>query len=104
PEGVEAVKEIAATPGLDGLFVGPADLAVSYGETDLNHPKVRAAMGVVGAAAAENGKAAVTFAPSVESTKALRELGITMFFFASEHAWMLQGARATASAFREQAG
>ena len=104
PEGVAAVDEIAATPGLDGLFVGPADLAVAYGETDLNHPKVRTAIGLVGAAAAQHNKAAVTFAPSTDSTAALRELGVTMFFFASEHAWMLQGARAAAAAFREQAG
>lgn len=30
-EGLENVEEIAATPGLDGIYVGPADLAVSLG-------------------------------------------------------------------------
>jgi 4-hydroxy-2-oxoheptanedioate aldolase len=30
-EGVERIDEIAATPGLDGIYVGPADLALGLG-------------------------------------------------------------------------
>lgn len=30
-EGLERVEEIAATPGLDGIYIGPADLALSLG-------------------------------------------------------------------------
>jgi 4-hydroxy-2-oxoheptanedioate aldolase len=30
-EGLEKVEEIAATPGLDGIYVGPSDLAISLG-------------------------------------------------------------------------
>ena len=30
-EGLEKVEEIAATPGLDGLYIGPSDLAISLG-------------------------------------------------------------------------
>jgi 4-hydroxy-2-oxoheptanedioate aldolase len=30
-EGVERIDEIAATPGLDGLYIGPADLALGLG-------------------------------------------------------------------------
>jgi 4-hydroxy-2-oxoheptanedioate aldolase len=30
-EGVERVDEIAATPGLDGIYIGPADLALGLG-------------------------------------------------------------------------
>jgi 4-hydroxy-2-oxoheptanedioate aldolase len=30
-EGLDKVEEIAATPGLDGIYVGPADLALSLG-------------------------------------------------------------------------
>uniref|UniRef100_UPI0028124C4D HpcH/HpaI aldolase family protein n=1 Tax=Jannaschia maritima TaxID=3032585 RepID=UPI0028124C4D len=41
PEGVEAAGAIAATDGIDGLFVGPADLAVCYGTTDMADPKVQ---------------------------------------------------------------
>lgn len=35
PEALEAVDEIAATPGLDGIFVGPFDLSLSLGR-DVN--------------------------------------------------------------------
>lgn len=30
-EGLENVEEIAATPGLDGIYIGPADLALAMG-------------------------------------------------------------------------
>lgn len=30
-EGLERVEEISATPGLDGIYIGPADLAISLG-------------------------------------------------------------------------
>ena len=30
-EGVERIEEIASTPGLDGIYVGPADLALGLG-------------------------------------------------------------------------
>lgn len=102
PEGVEAIDAIAATPGIDGLFVGPADLAVCYGKTDMNDPMVREAMGKVGDAAKQHGKAAVTFAPNTEPLDALRDLGMSMLFFASEHAWILQGARKIAAEFKEK--
>lgn len=35
PAGVAAADDIARTPGLDGIMIGPADLAASSGPTDL---------------------------------------------------------------------
>ncbi|WP_371155072.1 HpcH/HpaI aldolase/citrate lyase family protein [Jannaschia sp. 2305UL9-9] len=96
PEGVEAAEEIAGTPGIDGLFVGPADLAVCYGVTDQTVGPVRDAMEHVGKACAKHGKAFMTFAPDAASGPRLRALGVTMFFVASEQAFMLQVARQTA--------
>lgn len=44
-EGLRNVKEIATVPGVDGLFVGPADLAASMGHLgNPRHPEVRAAI------------------------------------------------------------
>lgn len=104
PEGVEAVEGIAAVDGMDGVFVGPADLAVCYGETSLDAAPVRAAMARVGEAARLNGKSAVTFAPDASTLPDLTALGINMMFFASEHSWILQGARRAAADFRAQTG
>lgn len=43
--GVARVEEIAAVPGVDGIFVGPADLAASLGHLgNPRHPEVRSAI------------------------------------------------------------
>ncbi len=42
-QGIEQVEAIAATPGLDGLLIGPYDLSASLGVIgQLDHPMVRA--------------------------------------------------------------
>jgi 4-hydroxy-2-oxoheptanedioate aldolase len=64
---LEAVDEIASIPGVDGLFVGPSDLAAELGHFgDAGHPDVQEAFGRVLAAAARAGKPAGILAP-VES-------------------------------------
>ncbi|MFB9375845.1 HpcH/HpaI aldolase/citrate lyase family protein [Kineococcus gynurae] len=40
--GLAAVEEIAATPGLDGLYVGPSDLAINIGGAYPGDPAVKA--------------------------------------------------------------
>lgn len=94
PEAVEACEDIAATDGIDALFLGPADLSVAYGRTNQTSPELHAAMARVGAAAKANGKAYMTFSANAAASKSLMDHGFTVFFVASEHAWMLQGARA----------
>jgi 4-hydroxy-2-oxoheptanedioate aldolase len=43
-QSLENLDEIAATPGLDGIFIGPADLAASMGYAGQpTHPEVRKA-------------------------------------------------------------
>ena len=101
PEGVEAATEIAETVGIDGLFIGPSDLSVSYGKTDANSPELHAAYKTVGAAAQAAGKTFVTWAPTVEKAAEWRGYGVTMFFIASEHGWVMQGGRAAARGIRD---
>jgi len=56
-EAVEEVDAIAATPGIDILFVGPADLSQSYGiPLQFDHDLMRAAVTRVAEAAARHGK------------------------------------------------
>ncbi|OAN84348.1 aldolase [Jannaschia sp. EhC01] len=101
PEAVEAAEVIAATPGIDALFLGPADLTVAYGQTDQDCPEMHAAMARVGEAAAAHGKAYMTFVANAERAKALRKYGFGAVFIASEHAWILAGARAQIAGIRE---
>ena len=99
PEGVNAADDIAAIAGIDGLFVGPADLAVCYGETDMNAPVVRDAMKRTGRATQAHGKTLMTFAVAAHVAPELQEIGVSMFFVGSEHAFMLQGARRAVADF-----
>ena len=42
--GLEALEDIASVPGIDGIFIGPADLAASLGHPgEPSHPEVTAA-------------------------------------------------------------
>ena len=53
PAGVAAVGEIVATPGLDGIMIGPADLAAASGPSD---PPLAEATARVNVAIAAQGK------------------------------------------------
>jgi 4-hydroxy-2-oxoheptanedioate aldolase len=44
-QGLENAADIAATPGVDGIFIGPADLSASMGHLgEMTHPDVLAAI------------------------------------------------------------
>ncbi|WP_208539150.1 HpcH/HpaI aldolase family protein [Algihabitans albus] len=100
PEGVAASAEIAATAGIDGLFVGPADLSVALGKTDQASPELMAQIEQVAASAKAAGKAFATFVPNVAKAQEWRRFGFSLFFVASEHAWMLKGAKETAAGIK----
>jgi 4-hydroxy-2-oxoheptanedioate aldolase len=42
PQGLAEVEEIAATPGLDGLYIGPSDLTLALGGKTSTDPSVAA--------------------------------------------------------------
>lgn len=69
PEGVEASAAIARTEGIDGLFLGPADLSVALGKTDQALP---AQIEKVGSAAKTAGKAFVEFVAAATSAQQAR--------------------------------
>jgi 4-hydroxy-2-oxoheptanedioate aldolase len=62
-EAVANVQEIAATPGVSGLFVGPSDLAVSLGVAE-GDPEVEAAIRKITGACKSAGIACGTLAPA----------------------------------------
>ncbi len=99
PAGVEAVDAIAAVPGIDGLFVGPADLAVGYG-VPVASPQVDAAYAATARACAASGKAMWSWVANEDGAAARAAQGVTGFLAGSEQAWMLAGARAAAAAVR----
>lgn len=100
PEGVEAAADIAATEGIDGLFIGPADLSVAYGKTDQKSPELMAAIREVGAATRAAGKAYVTFVTDPDHAARVSADGVSMFFVASELTWMRKEAAAVTKAIK----
>ena len=57
PAAITRLDEIAAVPGVNGLFFGPGDYAHSIGHlSKLTHPEVIAAMQLVAAACHKHGK------------------------------------------------
>jgi 2-keto-3-deoxy-L-rhamnonate aldolase RhmA len=67
---VEAVEEILALDGLDGVFIGPYDLSGSYGVPgDIKDPRVQEAIRRVVVAAQKAGKPAGIFAGTAEGAR-----------------------------------
>ena len=102
PQGVEDSNAIAATAGIDGLFVGPADLSVGYGKIDQNSQELKKAFFKVSKAAKNNQKTFMSFVPDAAKAKKWHAaFGLTMFFIASEHIWMRCGADNAATGIHE---
>lgn len=99
PEGVKNAAEIAAVEGVDALFVGRADLAVSYAKSNFFDPDVAdKAAKVLGVAGSVTG---LYCAPS-ENFDKWKTAGGTMFFVGSDHSLMIQGAADIAACFKDQ--
>src|SRR6185503_15122298 len=88
------VDEIAATPGIDVVFVGTGDLSFSLGlRGHQDHPRVEEAAASVLAAARRHGKVAGRPARTPELTKRYIEQGFLFFQAPSELALFEAGAR-----------
>ena len=77
-DGFGHVEEIAATPGLDGLFVGPADLSLGLALdtfADLTHPALLTVLDVIVAAADGHGLVPGIHAPSPSAAAAMADRG-----------------------------
>jgi 4-hydroxy-2-oxoheptanedioate aldolase len=77
---LDAVEEIAAVPGLDGLFVGPSDLSIALSKgagIDKTAKHTLDAMKRVAAAAQKNKLVAGAFAGTAEIIKTYAAMGYT---------------------------
>ena len=93
-EALERVGEIAATPGLDGVYIGPSDLALSLGLTptlEIMEGEHEAAVRRIREACHEHGIAAGIHAPSGEWASRHAQAGFDLITVASD-APLLRGA------------
>lgn len=78
-EATELVEQIAATDGVDMLYIGPDDLTVSLGcPGQVDHPQVRDVISRVANACRKHGKIAGCHLGKVESAKPLIEGGFSV--------------------------
>jgi 2-dehydro-3-deoxyglucarate aldolase/4-hydroxy-2-oxoheptanedioate aldolase len=79
-DAVELVEPIAATDGVDMLYVGPGDLSVDLGiPGEWDNPRVLDVMRSVAAACRKHGKIAACHVGAAEHVPPLHALGIQMF-------------------------
>ena len=94
-QGLSALDEICAVPGLSGVYVGPADLAISmgYGPADAwTNTAVRDGMARVGVTASAAGLVTGIHAGSGQRGKAMAKLGFRMITLTSESQALRRGA------------
>ena len=91
-EAVECVEEIAAVEGVDILFVGPADLSISYGvPMQFGHPTVQRAVDRTASAAAKSGKWWGTVTDTPEAAQRALERGARMVTCFNDHFALVYG-------------
>lgn len=95
-EGVESAGAIAALDGVDGLFIGRADLSLSLGEKDIAAPRVVAATRRIIEAGLTAHKRVGMFVGSAEEAGQFAREGVDWFVVGSDQSMLRQGARAVA--------
>ena len=91
-EAVDAVDEIAATEGIDVLFVGPGDLSQSYGvRGQLDHEQIQHAIDATATACERHGKSWGTPAFSPEHLAELVGRGARFFEYGTDQSVLISG-------------
>lgn len=93
------VEEIAAVKGVDFIFIGAGDLAVSLGEFPVAGPKLPKALERIQAACRAAGIACGIFSYGVEDARARRAQGFALTVLCSDIAVVKQGFAAAAEGF-----
>lgn len=105
-EAMANLDEIAATPGLDGLYVGPADLSIGISQGrlgpgfDRTEPEVIEAIGKISEAAKRNGIHAVLHCGTPEYAAGAVDWGYDMFTVSSDARFLNAGAADAVTRFR----
>jgi 4-hydroxy-2-oxoheptanedioate aldolase len=100
------VDEIVATPGVDGAFVGPADMGLALGlgrDPSGEHPDLIAATQTVIDACLRHGKIPAGVSSSPANAEHLLQMGMQLLTIGSDAGYIAAGAAADAARARELA-
>jgi 4-hydroxy-2-oxoheptanedioate aldolase len=95
-EGIENLEEIVTTPGVDGVFIGPIDLALGLGaglDLTMESAAVTSSIDTVVKACRRHGRFASTLARDPEHAERLLRRGITVCTVGSDKSYLAAGAR-----------
>jgi 2-keto-3-deoxy-L-rhamnonate aldolase RhmA len=92
-EALDRLDAIAATDGVDCLFIGRTDLMISLGVGSTRDRAVEKAVRDICAAGERHGTRIGIFIAKPEETAELKKLGITIFVCGSDQSLLLEGAR-----------
>lgn len=102
-EALDAVDAIAAADGVDGLFVGPSDLAAALGHIGQpGHAEVQAAFVRVREAAARAGRPAGILAPQAADAERYLQQGFSFVAVGSDLGLLVTGCEALLQRFARQ--
>jgi 4-hydroxy-2-oxoheptanedioate aldolase len=103
-EGLDNVEEIVSTPGLDAVYIGPTDLALSLGLPavgDTDHPVHAAAVARIHEACQRAGIATGIHTSSVEYSRKYLAAGFNMVTLGSDAGFMMRAATMDLAQVRE---
>jgi 2-keto-3-deoxy-L-rhamnonate aldolase RhmA len=101
PKAVEQLEAIASVEGVDGIFLGPADLAAAMGHVGhLTHPAVMDLMAKAAQRCKSLGVPVGTVGGNPEMVAQFRAAGFDFVAIASDLGLLMQGAKAVLAALR----
>lgn len=99
--GVTAIDEICQVKGVDGIFIGPSDLAAGYGHLgDPLHPEVQQAMQKIFDCAKRHGKPVGILTPVEEDAKRYIQMGATFVAIGSDLGILQKAANSLRTRFK----
>jgi 4-hydroxy-2-oxoheptanedioate aldolase len=100
---LKEIEAIAAVEGVDGIFLGPSDLAADFGHLgNPKHPEVQAAIREAAARIRAKGKAAGTLSGGADDAEALFEMGYNFTAVGSDVGILARNAETLAARFRKK--
>ena len=97
PDAITGLAEIAATPGIDGIFLGPNDLSAALGHLErMDHADTQAAIAEVEAGAKKAGTMLATVLGAGRGWADLKGLGYNLAVGVNDVSFLVQSARQAA--------
>jgi 2-dehydro-3-deoxyglucarate aldolase len=101
--GLENLDDICAVEGVDGIFIGPSDLAAALGHLgNPSHAEVQGAMGDIFACAGRHGRTVGILAPAEADARRYLEQGARFVAVGSDQGLFRTATQTLRDRFREQ--